>query len=116
MNELNVGSREACQRLYDAGIALRTSAYWHINPKGEHELLYDVFAGHLVCSEKCRLIPAPSMVEVWRELPKGCKLKKYSDSNTVFDPSEEHAFDSINPTDALIELRIWLEKENKERG
>jgi hypothetical protein len=54
---------------------------------------------------------APSMAEVWRELPEGCKLKKYHYNHAAFDPSEEYSFDAANPTDALIDLLIWLRKE-----
>ena len=60
MNLSNYSSLEASQRLVAAGIVLETEAYWHC------------------CNGFCELksfkdgkinYPAPSMAEVWRELP-----------------------------------------------
>jgi hypothetical protein len=60
MNQDNVGTREACQRLLYAGIVLKTekawwtddNQTWHDTPDG----LINPFS-----------IPRPSMAEVWRE-------------------------------------------------
>ena len=65
MNELNYASLEASKKLYEAGIVLETECYWHFNDyKYEWQLeRRDYF------TENIGLIPAPSMSEVWRELP-----------------------------------------------
>lgn len=117
MNEKNVGSLEACQKLGKAGIVPETEFYWfRTSPTEKWELL---------SADECpgygESVPALSMAEAWRELPKkyleayltlqedGCGY--YIDGGNYFI----QWFSSINPTDALIYLRIWLE-ERKEKS
>ena len=108
MNPLNYASLEACKRLIDAGIVLDTEKYW--------------CAGKLIDSEERESpypvsIPAPTMIEVWRELPEtheGCPLtlmKNYAG----FLWGEEWSINrvSTNPTDGLIDLLILVRKEIK---
>ena len=99
MNELNYGSREACERLVKAGIVLETEKMWiyarHIPLKGADKSwkLFDrqsLMAIEATDQRPDCILPAPSMAEAWRELP-----------------------ENTNPIDALIYLRIWLE-ERKE--
>ena len=131
MNSLNYGSREACERLFKAGIVLETDFYWCDNlgwvtlrPKEDIPI------------ESCdwKIYPAPSMAEVWRELPiisKGPSpslfipylVKVADDSEGVvysafYAVGEERpvpvVYQNSNPTDALIDLRIWLEERKEE--
>ena len=119
MNELNVGSLEACQRLYRAGIVLETDFYWTWG--GAQDCWY------LIRKDEPRrfaVIPAPSMAEVWRELPTDIRKRgerwdlgvdKTGDGRTVIGYSLHTQpmieFNNDNPTDALIEMLIWVEKE-----
>lgn len=120
MNQLNYGSLEACKRLVDAGIVLETEVYWvqaaiggwFLQPKNLMETKYRFN----------KYIPAPSMVEIWRELPDiindnyELALYKlitgsqagYIMGSIIFKPF----IFNTNPTDALIDLLIWVRKEN----
>ena len=123
MNELNYGSREACQRLKDAGIVLETEAAWYPRPTGDYVLLHT--------SAGFDYIPAPSMAEVWRELPselrsedgsirdwENLKMHKEPDcaGNSFAGYKMGHYFSDTNPTDALIDLLIWVTEQKKELG
>ena len=106
MNTQNVGSLEACQRLVDAGIELETEAYW-IRVANSPMMLVDNRHG------ADEYYPAPSMTEVLEELPNNTAFLK----NKVYYASvggsdnEYKEFVGANPTDALINLLIWVRKE-----
>ena len=105
----------ASERLFEAGISLKTDARWFLpNHKKDWVLARWRF---LVSCQKA--YPAPSMAEVWRELP--CWLEGYRSlmitksagdelvcgyqkGLAVRDPMRR----SINPTDALIDLLIHI--------
>jgi hypothetical protein len=77
-------------------------------------------------------IPAPSMTEVWRELPKGLlyeskwhrlylsKCQGNEDSFTEYSYEDQAICGSVhrntNPTDALIDLLIWVRKASQNCG
>jgi hypothetical protein len=133
MNPNNYASLEASQRLVEAGVMLETDAVWIADEyppfgasmkiilkwdiRNKKELIFANF-GKLPNGT----VPAPSMAEVWRELPtQGC----YFTANqgyyyawmewTDFDGHGKscEAKESTNPTDALIDLLIWVRKEAK---
>lgn len=102
MNELNYATLPASKRLVEAGIVLETDLMWRKvigNDRKEYFLLSE-FEGE---------IPAPCMGEVWRELPNGADIIKQKD-NTVGWSGEKRVF-NYNPTDALVDLLIWVRKE-----
>jgi len=115
MNPLNYASLEASKRLVAAGIVLETEAVRerHRWPGGERWIL--VSRGIALN----KTIPAPSMAEVWRELPVYCGVVKGVDESIAkiaFDPEpvpgptlKELASiqRNTNPTDALIDLLIF---------
>ena len=109
MNELNVGTREACQRLVDAGIVLETDYYWCRDDsvgwyiRDESTFTFDVHES----------IPAPCFAEVWRELPIGTRFQKGEKASYAWKGGEwnESLQCENNPTDALIELLIWVERQ-----
>ena len=124
MNPLNYASLEASKRLVSAGIVLETDYQWfHYK---EETFGWDITRriGSVIAEPYC--IPAPSMAEVWRELPEGTSVHKGSElgksergitaawccirkgDGAVTSPDIQRD----NPTDALIDLLIWL-KENK---
>jgi hypothetical protein len=132
MNPLNYGSLEACQRLHEKGIELRTDFYWHLVPDKDPELLFEAFAGMLDCPPECKLIPAPSMAEVWRELPEmisychrvywltlikgsNASIADYVcvDGSSLFIAKGLKAYENINLVDALIDLLIWVKGNKK---
>jgi hypothetical protein len=102
---------------------LETDAFWRNLPVDarcrdsvyEWNLGFDQING---CYEKA--IPAPSMAEVWRELPEryegyGLTVVKERDGTLVgynIDKSWFYYVRDTNPTDALIDLLIFV-KENK---
>lgn len=116
MNPLNYATLEASKRLVDAGIVLETEQHHHeiVEWEGKQVKL---------------TIPAPSMAEVWRELPEGfwyenkwtwiCVTKSRKDGDTTYCayymPDDKAVCGSkrrnTNPTDALIDLLIWVRKE-----
>jgi hypothetical protein len=119
MNPLNYASREASQRLVKKGIVLDTEAVWALNAWPT------TIDGHIVYKEEWQLIdrpmigykeqvPAPSMAEVWRELPEDVCCDKVEDGMTEtyveswsFDGRQPSLQENLNPTDALIDLLIW---------
>jgi hypothetical protein len=127
MNPLNYASLEASKRLVEAGIVLETEAVWHLQGDNETYFLQAQGSSAELCV-RWGDFPAPSMTEVWRELPDHIDqadllLDKSSGGDTyagyvtpadVEDGKEEkevHGLLDINPTDALIDLLIWVRKE-----
>ena len=111
MNEQNYASLEVCRRLVDTGIMLETEAWWNLHSDGWKLQLWKWSDGS---------VPAPSMAEVWEELPEGATLYKESPDAEYGYTSVAHLgrgsspmFDS-NPTDALCELLLWLKGERNE--
>ena len=121
MNEQNYGSLEACKRLAEAGIVIETDFVWvPFSDGGGWDIVFRPWA-------KSPEIPAPSMAEVWRELPRYIKVKGYHYEKLL--TAEPDGFtcahysdlqrnytifrgDSQNPTDALIDLLIWVRKQS----
>jgi len=104
MNNLNYASREASQRLVDVGIVLETECYW------------DQWQ---ICQRDCftsrHVLSAHSMAEVWRELrSRGFAPCSDGDNWWLCDDNADEISpetSNTNPTDALIELLIWVRKE-----
>jgi hypothetical protein len=126
MNPLNYGTYEACQRLVDAGIVVETEAYWW---KAHQRIDWILQYGNIglgdMLKRSVNCIPALSMAEAWRELPKShesCPLTlmkdQYEDGRMIagYLWGEEWNINrfSTNPTDALIDLIIWTRKEGKD--
>ena len=115
MNPLNYGSREACEKLFKAGIVLKTEFWWNKDETGKY---------YLIPYEKChrndglqvlQVTPAVSMAEAWGELPPNTMIRKFgSDTWVWITDKEDSTRHNINPADALIELRIWLERRKDE--
>lgn len=111
MNELNYASLEASKRLRDAGIVLKTEVGWY-EDSSLGWCLYRV--------DSCygKYTPAAQFAEVWRELPFQAYVKKMDDGTSmvwVYDDGncESDFITNHNPTDALIDLLIWVRKEAK---
>lgn len=107
MNPLNYASLEASKRLVDAGIVLETEFCRDMacNPNKITTWPVGVDKGHP------DFYPAPSMAEVWRELPVGASINVGTDG---FSWCRKHTSPDIintNSTDALIDLLIWVRKE-----
>jgi hypothetical protein len=115
-----------------AGIVLETENYW--NPVYARELgcfikvaIADwMIRPYKLCDDS---IPAPMWTEVWRELPEEIQCHSNSPvtcSLSMWKEDEEHVCGyywhdyiqhitrSKNPTDALIDLLIWLKGEKNE--
>ena len=106
MNTQNYASLEASKRLHDAGIVLKTEAYW-IRVANSQMMLVDNRHG------ADEYYPAPSMAEVLKELPNNTAFlkNKIYYASTGGKDNEYKEFISQNPTDALIDLLIWTRKE-----
>ena len=110
MNDKNYASLEASKRLFSSGIVLKTEASWDWN--GREYVLSP--AGTLLPG-----FPAPSMAEAWRELPdeEASHVRKVFNGKTIISKHkgsrviEEIVY--INPTDALIDLLIWVRKQEE---
>jgi len=124
MNPLNYATLEASKRLVDAGIVLDTEFYWRQNRIDQTWKLVDYYHP----DTDVKYIPAPLMAEVWRELPDQEHTVRYGAylemSKIVGIDIGEQTYvaymrDGIascdyandNPTDALIDLLIWVRKE-----
>jgi len=128
MNPLNYASLEASKKLAEAGIVIETEKYWYHNTFYDSYELVDEIKHYLSKKDYC---PAPSMAEVWRELPESvvvstmtCALLcsttlmiwRFHDLTEVGYWWHEEVIASksnINSTDALIDLLIWVRKEAK---
>ena len=115
MNELNYATREASKRLVDAGIVLVTDVKWYRSSiTGKNYLT----VGLGVPPDCCPFsdVPAPSIAEVWRELPETTHLIRLHDGlNEASIPEKDGDFcqvlsENINPIDALIDLLIWVRR------
>lgn len=130
MNLLNYASLEASKRLVEAGIVLETDAVWvkwysDNYPHGEYRLVYKALVQIEEFNEQ---YPAPSLAEVWRELPETalqpCRdtttgycheylsLQKDGDLTVAGYGEYSEIGRNSNPTDSLIYLLIWVRKEN----
>ena len=137
MNELNYASLKASKRLVEAGIVLETemqrvhvkNGSWHLVPVDNKP----------VSDEIDIIIQAPSMAEVWRELPESiescqgsnlCLEKIVRDDDWVMYTTASYDYEDAdigrctykffssenNPTDALIDLLIWVRKEERDES
>ena len=125
MNELNYASLEASKKLVDNGIILETDVAWawiDQNPKGtvaEEYLRPTLYLKHFLPDTwfTC-IVPAPCFTEVWRELPEQNDneyLRVFKDEGKTFCGYGEYAdrWCHVNPTDALIDLLVWLKGKGK---
>ncbi|MBE3145097.1 MAG: hypothetical protein IMZ61_14440 [Planctomycetes bacterium] len=101
MNPLNYATLPACQKLAEKGIVLETERFWYLSPFDKWELSHD-YDG----LKDIEHIPAPSMAEVWRELP------EFAHCGAPWNAMRQEK--NINPTDALIDLLIWVAEFPKE--
>jgi len=122
MNTQNYASLEACKRLVEAGIVLETDFYWARDSNGWYLRTYGTYEREVLES-----IPAPSMAEVWRELPEtideyDLTCEKIFNGGmqagyTTYDVSGlrwKVLLNAANPTDAMIDLLIWVRKASHE--
>ena len=107
MNELNYASLEASKKLHEAGIVLETDALWSLFLDGFH-LIMNTELHPLVEN-----YPAPSIAEVWRELPEWTECIKQTTETKCVTMNKHNikVFFNTNPADALIDLLIWARKE-----
>lgn len=130
MNPDNYASLEASKRLVDAGIMLETDMAWTYMPKDLYRAEFraeTIWKWRLVDRKEgvCgKWFPAPAWPEVWKELPDGIVvngsyaelyfMKNEHEVNYCGYSVEYHVVSEVkanNPTDALIELLIWVRKE-----
>jgi hypothetical protein len=129
MNPNNYASLAASKRLVEAGIVLETEALWvkwYFDTSTN--MNYSPFEWRLMYRSLTQVdleyIPAPSMAEVWRELPEtideyDLTCEKIFNGGmqagyTTYDVSGlrwKVLLNAANPTDALIDLLIWVRKE-----
>lgn len=117
MKAQNYASLETSKRLIDVGIVLETEVAWFFSSDSQPLL---ALRG-LQCFPHISY-PAPSMAEVWRELPLKessdgtyARLLFYSHGISWITNADESFFPykecGENPTDALIDLLIFVRKE-----
>ena len=105
MNQDNYASLEASKRLLSAGIVLETDQQWYVLKNGDCYLSGDSIPMIEIAEE----YPVPSMAEAWRELPKGTLIRQFVPQTFVWiDDEDQSTQHSTNPTDALIDLLIYI--------
>ena len=112
MNELNYASLEASKKLVENGIVLETD-YFYVNTFSNMGWVFRQKGGF---NDEDDFIPAPSMAEVWRELPEWTECKNNGGGETkcvVMTKNDIKVFFNSNPTDALTDLLVWLKGEGK---
>jgi hypothetical protein len=121
MNELNYASLSASKKLVENGIWLETD-YFYVNTFSNMGWVFRQKGGF---NDEDDFIPAPSMAEVWRELPFQSYIKKLDDGSTLVwicdDDAdgkyiESNMIANTNPTDALIDLLVWLSGERTQQA
>lgn len=108
MNKDNYCSLEMSKKLVDAGIMLETDVYWIRIANSQMMLSSFIYR----VDEK---YPAPTMAELWRELPTIPYLRKCCGRTEAWYNDNENVFSNANPADALVELLILVKEQNKER-
>ena len=118
MNELNYASLSASKKLVDNWIVLETDFVWR---KKRDKTGY--YLSRKALYHRTSDVPAPSMAEMWMELPdiyqgKLIYLTKVGNQTQVgygwpYMPSSSIVGQNINPTDALIDLLVWLKGAGK---
>jgi len=126
MNPDNYASLEASRRLDEAGIVIETEFYWReYNPKTVKSLIDArkmapqpyIINAESRCKNSKWEYPAPSMAEVWRELPEASAYLHTNKETEVWLEDEgdiipkSESFADTNPTDALIDLLIWVRRD-----
>ncbi len=109
MNEMNYGSLEACKRLVDAGIMLETECKWYHHTLARTEGIWKL--ENIVTRFYNDAVPAPSMAEIWRELPGKTLLRIATMTWAWIDGEDGSTQHNANPTDALIDLLIYVKEE-----
>ena len=140
MNKLNYASLSASKKLVENGIVLETDAVWVkwyfdgsvLSDRNPYEWRLQYKA---LTQTDFESIPAPCFTEVWRELPEEYdtetrhlelqvdKIKRVdgvivTSANYIYDDTENGCcvykfFAKENPTDALIDLLVWLKGAGK---
>ena len=112
MNELNYASLEASKKLHEAGIVLETEAHWIRVANSPMMLVENRYGAD-------EHYPAPCFTDVWRELPAKIGAdhileiyKEYGFTKAQYWGLDLYGY-SKNPTDALIDLLVWLKGEGK---
>jgi hypothetical protein len=122
MSELNTASHEASKKLVDNEIMLETGAVWVkwyfdgsiLSDRNPYEWRLQYKA---LTQTDFESIPAPCFTEVWMELPwyvlrddVNCQLQieKYNTFTSAYYDGTGPNYTSENPTDALIDLLIWV--------
>ena len=119
MNNLNYATLEASKKLVKAGIVLETESVRYLQPDGHWRIAPKHDVGHLWRVLSMDVIPAPSMAEVWRELPENVcdyypiltideEETKAEYRDTLWNRLDNSQHRNTNPTDALINLLIWV--------
>lgn len=109
MNNDNYCSLGMCQKLVEAGIVLETEAVFVELFEGYKLRRKDSFSFR----EEDDYIPAPTMAELWRELPTIPYLRKCCGRTEAWYNDNENVFSNANPADALAELLILVKEQNK---
>jgi hypothetical protein len=102
MNELNYGSFDACKRLQDSGIVVETEAYHEEWMTEKWRIVHKAYT----YVDMRHAIPALSLAEAWR------MLKPYVHGH--YEDMRDRVWQALlfdNPTDAMIDLKIRVEKE-----
>jgi len=134
LNQLNYASLEASKKLQEAGIVLETDCCFVITGRQYNLPPETIFIGKP--AYPCVYIPAPTMAEVWKELPETTWMDNYhylyaSPRALQFHDQPTPAwrkeyryavgymtekgcvlceFGNDNPIDALVDLLIWVRK------
>ena len=113
MDKNNYASLEASKRLVEAGIVLDADfMWWNYDRENGWALAKSRDNKEKGLRLPIGIVPAPSMAEVWRELPVGRTLYTLFDGDEYFfwytnSGGAEAVFNKTNPTDALIDLLIF---------
>jgi hypothetical protein len=119
MNKDNYGSVDACKRLIDAGVVLTTDVVWASKDGCEFQLILTEDVGKI---GGLTIIPAVNLAEVWRELPESVKwndmwhhltVEKLGDETSCYYRTNGKVSNNTNPTDALIDLLIWVKAQKE---
>jgi hypothetical protein len=131
MNPDNYASLEASRRLHEKGIVTETEAMWEYDDpcSDPSDPAWNQYGSWTLVNKPYKIgqmhnrqVSAPSLTEIWRELPERIikdrkiyrlTMYRYADSSCVGYISLdakiiEDVHNNINPADAAIDLLIWV--------
>lgn len=113
LNPLNYCTFPYATKLVEKGIVLKTEKFYRVWTAIDGTLCHELvdYARKRNDLPQTMYVPAPSMAEVWRKLPRGTYLLHGADTSICW--TNKKSYRDTNPTDALIDLLTKQKRKEK---